>query len=291
MLETLTRGFGAARERLAGIRELTEQNVDEALREVRTSLLEADVDFALVRDFLARVKQRALGEKVATRTRDAAGRELRVSPGQHFVAICEQELVALMGPVDPALARDARGATSIMLLGLQGVGKTTIAAKLARQDLGQIALDEDDRRELVADAELEMPLVLARIAVLAPVRAAPVGIERPAERHAGGARERRTDGDLLIARLVGPFVYVRFHGASGNYQGSYEPQVLQRWADRLVEEWKNGRPVYAYFNNDPGAVATRNARTLGDEVGKRIGMRGGLQPAAYGKLTAARRAG
>ena len=109
MLETLTRGFTAAREKLGGPRELTEANVDASLREVRMSLLEADVDFTVVSDFLARVKQRALGEKVETRVRDASGRQLRVTPGQHFIKICEEELIGLMGPVEPTLASDARG--------------------------------------------------------------------------------------------------------------------------------------------------------------------------------------
>jgi signal recognition particle subunit SRP54 len=146
MLETLTRGFEAAREKLSGVRQLTEENVEESLRDVRMSLLEADVDLPLVRDFLGRVKERALGEKVATRVRDASGRQVRVTPGQHFVKACEEELTALMGPVDPALARDDAGTTSLMLIGLQGVGKTTVAAKLARH------LQKEGRRPLLGRA-------------------------------------------------------------------------------------------------------------------------------------------
>jgi signal recognition particle subunit SRP54 len=79
MLETLTQGFTNAREKLQGVRELSESNVAEALGDVRRSLLEADVDFAVVQDFLARVKDRSLGEKVETRTRDESG-QLR-APG------------------------------------------------------------------------------------------------------------------------------------------------------------------------------------------------------------------
>jgi uncharacterized protein YecE (DUF72 family) len=59
-----------------------------------------------------------------------------------------------------------------------------------------------------------------------------------------------------------PFVYVRFHGTSGRYHGSYSDSALDRWAERLVGEWRAGRDVYAYFNNDPGAVATQNAASL-----------------------------
>ncbi len=150
MLETLTRGFDGARERLAGVRALSENNVDEALREVRASLLEADVDFQVVKDFLGRVKERTLGEKVETRVKDAGGQTHRVTPGQHFVAVCEQELTELMGPVDPELSV-ADGVTSVMLLGLQGVGKTTIAAKLARH------LQKKGRRPLLVAADIYRP--------------------------------------------------------------------------------------------------------------------------------------
>ena len=81
MLETLSQGFAAARDRLGGVRQLTEESVDEALRDVRMSLLEADVDLAVVKGFLAGVKERVLGEKVATRMRDASGRLVKVTPG------------------------------------------------------------------------------------------------------------------------------------------------------------------------------------------------------------------
>ncbi|MDX1649441.1 MAG: signal recognition particle receptor subunit alpha, partial [Myxococcota bacterium] len=157
MLETLTRGFKTARERLSGVTTLTEENVDEALREVRASLLEADVDFQVVKDFLRRVKERALGGKVETRVRDAQGQLRRVGPGEHFVAICQEELTELMGPVDPELARDDEGRVSVLLLGLQGVGKTTVAAKLARH------LQEDGRRPLLVAADVYRPAAVDQL--------------------------------------------------------------------------------------------------------------------------------
>jgi signal recognition particle subunit SRP54 len=179
MLETLTRGFTAAREKLGGTRELTEANVDESLRDVRMSLLEADVDFTVVSNFLGRVKQRALGEKVETRVRDASGRTLRVTPGQHFVKICEEELVSLMGPVEPGLATDARGVTSVVLLGLQGVGKTTVAAKLARH------LSREKRRPLLVAADVQRPAAVLQLQQLGgriqvPVHTGAAG-QKPAE--------------------------------------------------------------------------------------------------------------
>ena len=85
MLETVTQGFKNATERLRGVRELSEESIDEALRDVRMSLLEADVDLKVTRSFLARVKERSLGEKIQTRVKDRSGRKLKVTPGQHFV--------------------------------------------------------------------------------------------------------------------------------------------------------------------------------------------------------------
>jgi uncharacterized protein YecE (DUF72 family) len=72
---------------------------------------------------------------------------------------------------------------------------------------------------------------------------------------------------------VGPIVYVRFHGTSGQYRGSYGPAALERWAARLAAEHHAGRDVYAYFNNDPGAVAVANARSLKRRLLARIGSR------------------
>ena len=159
MLETVSQGFKNASERLRGVRELSESNIDEALRDVRMSLPEADVDFSVVKDFLARVKQRSLGQKVETRVRDANGRSVRVSPGQHFVHSCEQELCELMGPVDTALSKQ-RGAVSVMLAGLQGVGKTTVAAKLARH------LQKQGRRVLLVAADVYRPAAVEQLQTL-----------------------------------------------------------------------------------------------------------------------------
>jgi signal recognition particle subunit SRP54 len=172
VLETVTRGFQNATERLRGVRELSEENIDPALRDVRMSLLEADVDLEVVRDFLARVKQASLGTRVQTRARDSAGRRLRISPDQHFVRICEKELVALMGPVDPSL-RKLRGATSVMLVGLQGVGKTTVAAKLARH------LQKSEIRPLLVAADVYRPAAIDQLETLG--RSLDVPVHRGAE--------------------------------------------------------------------------------------------------------------
>jgi uncharacterized protein YecE (DUF72 family) len=73
-------------------------------------------------------------------------------------------------------------------------------------------------------------------------------------------------GSAIDGPAVGPFTYVRFHGATGRYQGSYDDAALDAWAARLTAEHRAGRDVYAYFNNDADATATRNARALRDRA-------------------------
>src|SRR6478609_5338938 len=85
MLETVTKGFRAAKNRLAGKTEITAEMVDESLRDIRVSLLEADVAFDVVKKFVARVREKAIGEVVQTSITDKTGKKLRVSPGDHFV--------------------------------------------------------------------------------------------------------------------------------------------------------------------------------------------------------------
>jgi uncharacterized protein YecE (DUF72 family) len=77
-------------------------------------------------------------------------------------------------------------------------------------------------------------------------------------------------GSAIAGPAVGPFTYVRFHGTSGEYHGSYGGAALDAWADRLAADWRAGRDVYAYFNNDPDAVATLDARALRDRVQARV---------------------
>jgi len=202
MFETLSRGFGAARERLQGVRKLTEESIDEALREVRASLLEADVALPVVRSFLTRVKERAMGEKVETRVKDRSGRTLRVTPSQHFVRICEEELVLLMGPVDPSLARGKGGVTSVLLLGLQGVGKTTIAAKLAK------LLKTKGQKPLLVAADIHRPAAILQLQRLGesigiPVHAGGEGDSAASICAAGRERARREGCDTIIYDTAG----------------------------------------------------------------------------------------
>ncbi|MFO0008631.1 MAG: signal recognition particle protein [Betaproteobacteria bacterium] len=126
MLEQLTEKLARVVKTMRGQARLTEENMQEMLREVRLALLEADVALPVVRAFVARIKEQALGE-------DVAG---SLTPGQALVGIVHKELTALMGGAVPPAARELSRATQppavILLAGLQGAGKTTTAAKIAK---------------------------------------------------------------------------------------------------------------------------------------------------------------
>jgi signal recognition particle subunit SRP54 len=162
MFDALSKGFKAAKNRLAGLTELTEENVETALREVRLSLLEADVELGVVKSFLARVREKALGEVVRVRAKGQDGRTVRVSASDAFVKICHDELVAFMstGP-GPAIATAPKGTpTGIMMVGLQGSGKTTTCAKLARW------LVKEGHKPLLVAADMQRPAAVEQLKIL-----------------------------------------------------------------------------------------------------------------------------
>jgi signal recognition particle subunit SRP54 len=123
MFESLLQNLNPILQRLRGKGTITEVNTREALREIRTALLEADVNYTVVKDFTNSVLDRALGQEVIK----------SVSPGQQVIKIFYDELVKLMGPVSGGIPFRDSGVTVIMLVGLQGSGKTTTAGKLAKR--------------------------------------------------------------------------------------------------------------------------------------------------------------
>jgi signal recognition particle subunit SRP54 len=196
MFETLSKGFKAARNRLSGVQELTEENIDQALRDVRLSLLEADVEFNVVKRFLARVKEEALGREVQTKA-VVQGRKVKVGPAEQFIKICQDQLEAMMkddeGAPAVSFAKKPQP-TGIMMVGLQGSGKTTTAAKLAR-----LLEHEHDRKPLLVAADVQRPGAIEQLQVLGeqigvPVFAIPGG--RPVdicERAMAHARKLKRD--------------------------------------------------------------------------------------------------
>jgi signal recognition particle subunit SRP54 len=159
VFDALKRGFREAQNRLAGLTELDAKNIQPALREVRLSLLEADVELGVVKRFLARVEEKATGTTVQTTVKHA-GEKLRVSAADQFVKVCHDELVAMMGHDGTALNVLEKGRTGIMMVGLQGSGKTTTTAKLAR------LLTKEGKKPLLVAADMQRPAAVEQLKVL-----------------------------------------------------------------------------------------------------------------------------
>jgi len=162
MLETLSKGFRTARLKLAGKAELSEENIKNALRDVRVSLLEADVEISVVKRFLGKVKERSLGEVVTLKANKKAGygmAGMQVTPADHFIKVCHDELMGLMGPVDTTLNLDG-DPSLIMMVGLQGSGKTTTAGKLARR------LKKEGKKPMLVAADIYRPAAIEQLVTL-----------------------------------------------------------------------------------------------------------------------------
>ncbi len=159
MLEMISGGFKKAQELLQGKTTIQEKHIEDAVKEIRISLLEADVEFHVVKTFIDRVKEKALGEIVQTRV-SHGGKKLKATPEQHFIKICYDELSGLMGPVDTSLNLEARQVSAIMMVGLQGSGKTTTTAKLARY------LQKNGKKPMMVAADVYRPAAIDQLKVL-----------------------------------------------------------------------------------------------------------------------------
>jgi signal recognition particle subunit SRP54 len=136
--------------KLRGRGKLSEADINEAMREVRMALLEADVNFKVVKDFIAKIKEKALGQEVMQ----------SLTPAQFVVKIVNDELTALMGGTQSRITVSSRPPTIIMLVGLQGAGKTTTAGKLAH------LLKKQSKRPLLVAADIYRPAAIKQLQVL-----------------------------------------------------------------------------------------------------------------------------
>ena len=151
MLDALTQRLSSVIKTMRGHARLTEENVSEALREVRMALLEADAGLPVVKDFVARVKEKALGQEVLG----------SLTPGQALVGVVHDELVALMGGTNAALDLATQPPAVVLLAGLQGAGKTTSAGKLARLLKGR------KKKVLLVSADVYRPAAIEQLKTLA----------------------------------------------------------------------------------------------------------------------------
>jgi len=161
MFDSLTQRFETVFTTLRGKGRLSEKDIDQALREVRLALLEADVNVRVVKQFLARVKERAVGEDVSR----------SLTPGQQVIKIVHDELVAVLGTEAVPLKRAAPPLT-ILMVGLQGSGKTTTAGKLA------LLLKSQGRSPLLVAADLQRPAAIDQLETLGGRIDVPVLIDR-----------------------------------------------------------------------------------------------------------------
>ena len=158
MFEMLTERLNGVFKQLRSRGRLSESNIDDAMREVRRALLEADVNYKVARSFIARVKERAIGREVLK----------SITPGQQVVKIVHDELIALMGNQNAALQLAESPPSAIMMVGLQGSGKTTSAAKLAR------LLAAQNKNPLLVAADIYRPAAIDQLCVLGEQVGVPV---------------------------------------------------------------------------------------------------------------------
>jgi signal recognition particle subunit SRP54 len=161
MLDTLTEKLSGVFRNLSGRGRLSEENIREAMRDVRTALLEADVNFKVVKDFTDRVQEKAIGQEVIR----------SLQPAQLMVKIVYDELVELMGPVDTRIYFVQPPPTVIMMCGLQGSGKTTTCGKLAMFLVGK------GHHPMLAAADLQRPAAVEQLRVLGEQVGVPVYLD------------------------------------------------------------------------------------------------------------------
>ncbi len=161
MFDSLSQKLQSAFRNLRGLGKISENNVGEALREVRLALLDADVNFKVAKDFIARVREKALGEEVIA----------SVTPGQQIIKIIHEELVDLLGSSNARL--EVGGNPScLMLCGLHGAGKTTSAGKLAK------LLKKQGRAPLLVAADVYRPAAMEQLATLGEQIEVPVYVRK-----------------------------------------------------------------------------------------------------------------
>jgi len=193
LFDNLSQRLGSTLKQLRGQGRLTEDNIRDALREVRMALLEADVALPVVKQFIERARERALGREVVG----------SVSPGQALIKVVQDELVAVMGGESSELDLRTKPPAVILVAGLQGAGKTTTIAKLARR-----LRERERKRVAVASADIHRPAARDQLATLASevgVTYLPVEGARDAEAIARAAldQSRRQSFDVLLVDTAG----------------------------------------------------------------------------------------
>jgi signal recognition particle subunit SRP54 len=193
MFDNLSQRLQVTLKRLRGQGRLTEENTREALREVRMALLEADVALPVVKDFIEHVRAKAAGQEVLA----------SLTPGQALIKVVHDELVALMGAANEKLNLAARPPAVILVAGLQGSGKTTTVAKLAR-----FLRERENKSVMVVSADVYRPAAIEQLQKLAAAVGAEFFPSRPDQKPVDIARQavdeaRKRVMDVLIVDSAG----------------------------------------------------------------------------------------
>ena len=192
MFDSLTDKLSSVFKKLRGHGKLTEQNITEALKEVRLALLEADVNFKVVKDFVERIRSRAVGQEVLE----------SLTPAQQVIKIVHEELISLMGGMSSALNLSYKPPIPIMLVGLQGSGKTTTVGKLGK------FLKDKGRKPYLVPADVQRPAAIEQLKKLGEQLGLPVFGPDPKESPLTICRKALSwangeDADVLIIDTAG----------------------------------------------------------------------------------------
>ncbi len=238
MLEDLTQRLESTFKRLRGYGKLTETNIADALKEVRVALLEADVNYKVVKEFINTVQEKAVGEEVLQ----------SVTPGQQIVKIVHDELVNLLGNTTTEIKTAGIPPTIVMLTGLQGSGKTTFAGKLGQY------LRKRGRKPMLVAADVYRPAAVQQLKVIGQSLNIPVYDEGPGEPEKIAANaiteSRRQMCDTIILDTAG-----RLH-------------IDQQMMDELTRIKRRLRPHEVLFVADgmTGQDAVNTAKEFADQL-------------------------
>jgi len=243
MFEVLSDKLSAVFRKLSGKGKLTEKDIDDALRQVRLALLEADVNFKVVKDFTTRVRERSLGAQVLG----------SLTPAQQIIKIVNEELIATLGGGESRLVASSHPPSIAMLVGLQGCGKTTTAAKLA------LHLKHTGQRPLLVAADNRRPAAIEQLVALGEQVDLPVYREKAGSRSKDVCVHALTKAKELAVTWVIVDTAGRFH--------IDEPMMEE--LTQVKEELKPGEVLLVV-----DAMTGQDAVRMAEEFNSRLGLTG-----------------
>lgn len=254
MFQSLSEKLQATFKRLKGKGKLTESDVNEAMREVRMALLEADVNFKVVKEFVAKVKERSIGQEVLE----------SLSPGQQVIKIVNEEMIDLMGGVSSKINIASKPPTVIMLVGLQGAGKTTHGAKLANM------LKKQGKRPLLVACDIYRPAAIKQLQVLGEQINVPtfsLGQENPVKIAQESIQQASNEGqDVVIIDTAGRLhINEELMGELKEIKGAVKPHEILLVVDAMTGQ--DAVNVAESFHNDLGVDGVILTKLDGDTRG------------------------